>query len=106
MLKALADDLLARAKASPAVTAALTARHAGEQAQERTADPYDVWLRFFTKQVAAAWFLSCVFVRVLEDRGLVDQHRLAGPGALDSQQLFFELAPSLSTRDVNLPRWA
>ncbi len=102
LLKALAEDLLERAKSSPAVTASLTERHADEQAKQRTADPYDVWLRFFVKQVAAAWFLSCVFVRVLEDRGLVDQHRIAGPGALDSQQLFFELAPSLSERDYLL----
>lgn len=102
VLKALAADLLERARVSPAVTATLSARHAAEQAQDRTADPYEVWLRFFTKQVAAAWFLSCVFVRVLEDRGLVNQHRIAGPGAMDSQQLFFELAPSLSARDYLL----
>ncbi|MEY4508584.1 MAG: hypothetical protein RLZZ450_706 [Pseudomonadota bacterium] len=102
ILKALAEDLLARAKDSAALTAALSERHAAEQVQGRTADPFEVWLRFFTKQVAAAWFLSCVFVRVLEDRGLVEQHRIAGPGALDSQQLFFELAPSLSERDYLL----
>lgn len=102
VLKTLAEDLLERARSSAAVTSALTARHGHEVSSERTAEPYDVWLRAFVEQVAAAWLLSCVFVRVLEDRGLVDQQRIAGQGALDSQQLFFELAPSLSERDYLL----
>ena len=99
VLKRLAEDLRQRAKESAAVSAALKARHAQEREQERTADAFDPWLRAFVEQVAAAWLLSCVFVRVLEDRGLLPQARIAGPGALDSQQLFFELAPSLSERD-------
>lgn len=102
VLRQLVEDLFARARTSKAVTRALQARHQREVAHERTADPFDVWLRSFVEQVAAAWLLSCVFVRVLEDRGLIDQKRIAGPGALDSQQLFFELYPSLSERDYLL----
>ena len=104
VVKLLETDLLDRAKASPAVTRALRKRHEEERRAERTADPYDTWLRAFVVQVAAAWVLSCVFVRVLEDRGLLgkDRNRIAGPGALDSQQLFFQLAPSLSERDYLL----
>lgn len=102
LLKMLAADLLARADGSPPITIALKARHEKERAAERTADNYDTWRRDFVEQVAAAWFLSCVFVRTLEDRGLIDRNRLAGPGAEDSQKAFFALAPSLNERDYML----
>ncbi|MEI8257780.1 MAG: SAM-dependent methyltransferase, partial [Deltaproteobacteria bacterium] len=102
VLARLAEDLLARVDASPAVAAAVAARHAAEVAARRTADPLAVWRASFVDQVAAAWLLSCVFARVLEDRGLVAAARLAGPGASDSQRLFFEVAPSLSERDYLL----
>ncbi|MEZ4444913.1 MAG: BREX-2 system adenine-specific DNA-methyltransferase PglX [Polyangiaceae bacterium] len=102
VLKLLKADLSARAKGSVAVTRALKARHAAEKAAKRTADGFVAWQGRFVEQVAAAWLLSCVFVRTLEDRGLTEQARLAGPGAMDSQRLFFELAPSLSERDYLL----
>jgi hypothetical protein len=102
VLKRLEDDLQARALASPAVTAALTARHAAEKAASRTADSFAGWTAALATQVAAAWLLSCVFVRTLEDRGLLKQARLAGPGAEDSQRQFFQLAPSLTERDYLL----
>jgi hypothetical protein len=102
VLKQLEADLTQRAKGSPAVTLALTARHQQERDARRTADAYPQWLEHFVEQVAAAWFLSCVFVRTLEDRGLLGQNRIAGPGALDSQRVFLELAPSLSERDYLL----
>ncbi|HEX7838638.1 MAG TPA: hypothetical protein VF469_14280 [Kofleriaceae bacterium] len=41
-------------------------------------------------------------MRTLEDRGLLKQVRLAGPGAEDSQRQFFQLAPSLTERDYLL----
>src|SRR5262245_37012955 len=65
VLELLSDDLAERAKASPAITAALQARHRKEQALRRTADPFLVWQSSFVDQVAAAWLLSCVFVRTL-----------------------------------------
>lgn len=102
VLKALDDDLLARAKASPAMTAALKARHAAEKKAERTADGFAQWQTHFVGQVGAAWLLSCVFVRTLEDRGLLDRARIAGPGAADAQKLFFAMAPSLTERDYLL----
>jgi hypothetical protein len=102
VLAALTADLLERADQSPAVTRGLEARHAAEQAAQRTAESFVTWRRSFVDQVAAAWLLSCVFVRTLEDRGLVGQARLGGPGATDSQRLFLELAPSLTERDYLL----
>lgn len=102
LLKELAADLLARADASRAVTEALQARHAQEQRAERTSDAYPEWRRALVEQVAAAWLLSCVFVRTLEDRGLLGKNRIAGPGAQDSWKAFLQLAPSLSEREYLL----
>ncbi len=102
VLKTLEADLLSRARESAALTRALTARHADDVESRRTADAYDPWLRHFVEQVAAAWLLSCVFVRTLEDRGLLDQNRIAGPGAADAQRTFLQIAPSLSERDYLL----
>ena len=84
------------------VREALRHRHDAERAAKRTADPLEVWERHFVTQVAASWILSCVFVRTLEDRGLLGHSRIAGPGAADSQRLFFELAPSLTEREYLL----
>ena len=102
LLVRLEADLRARADASPAVTRALRERHAEEKEGHRTAESFEAWRDALATQVAAAWLLSCVFVRTLEDRGLLRQPRLAGPGALDSQRLFFQLAPSLTERDYLL----
>lgn len=99
LLAELEADLLARARGSAPVREALRARHDAERAAHRTADPLEVWERQFITQVAASWLLSCVFVRTLEDRGLLGHNRIAGPGAIDSQRLFFELAPSLTERE-------
>ena len=99
LLVLLEKDLAERAD-SPAVTAALKAQHAADARRGRTADGYPAWRDGVVTQVAAAWLLSCVFVRVLEDRGLLaGSARIAGPGAEDSQRQFFELAPSLTERD-------
>lgn len=102
VLARLEADLLERAKSSPAVTRALEARYQAEKAAERTAESFAGWTALLATQVAAAWVLSCVFVRTLEDRGLLKQVRLAGPGAEDSQRQFFQLAPSLTERDYLL----
>jgi hypothetical protein len=102
LLSELEADLLDRARSSPAVREALRVRHDAERAARRTADPLTLWERHFVTQVAASWVLSCVFVRTLEDRGLLGHARIAGPGAADSQRLFFETAPSLTEREYLL----
>lgn len=102
VLDELRADLAERANKSAALTAALRARYEDEKKAKRTADGFAAWVDSRVAQVAASWFLSCVFVRTLEDRGLLGQNRLAGPGATDSQSLFFELGPSLTERDYLL----
>jgi hypothetical protein len=105
LLARLEVDLRQRAEASPAVARALRDQYDREKAAERTAETFAGWTAALATQVAAAWLLSCVFVRTLEDRGLLRQARIAGPGAIDSQRLFFQLAPSLTERDYLLMVW-
>ncbi|WP_428265729.1 BREX-2 system adenine-specific DNA-methyltransferase PglX [Haliangium sp.] len=101
LAKTLVPDLAERA-AQPAVAAALAREHERAKADRRTADSKSQWVARAVEQVGAAWVLSCVFVRTLEDRGLLEHRRLAGPGARDAEELFFRLAPSLTARDYLL----
>lgn len=45
----------------------------------RTAEHFIVWREAQVTQAAAAWVLTCVFVRFLEDNGLLDEPVLSGP---------------------------
>ncbi len=101
VLSLLRTDLEARAT-DPGVTRALEARYEDEKQRKLTGDSFAEWREARIAQIAASWFLSCVFVRTLEDRGLLGQARLAGDGAMDSQAMFFQLAPSLTERDYLL----
>jgi SAM-dependent methyltransferase len=99
VLRGLQDDLLARATDWPDVS--LRARN-GE-----AADAFDVRRSAWVEQVAAAWLLSVVFVRTLEDRGLVQRARIAGPGApedLDLLAVFREMADIGATREIFDPQ--
>lgn len=102
VLVVLRDDLLTRADESPGVTDALRAQWTVEKEAKRTGDPWEVWRRRIVVQIAAAWVLSLVFARTLEDRGLLERNRIAGPGAADSQEQFRGIAPYLSDRDYLL----
>jgi hypothetical protein len=102
VLTVLRDDLLVRTDESTGVTEALKAQWAVEKEARRTGDPWEVWRRRIVVQVAAAWVLSLVFARTLEDRGLLERNRIAGPGATDSQEQFRGIAPYLTDRDYLL----
>ena len=45
---------------------------------ERTAENYEDWRSDAITQAAAAWVLSCVFVRFLEDNRLIDPPKISG----------------------------
>ena len=89
--KRLLPDLKKRSQL-PAVAAALKAEHAAERARGVTGVAYLAWRDAWLEQVAAAWVLSCVFVRTLEDRGLLGVevfHLRAGQqGWIDVRDLF------------------
>lgn len=99
--KVLVPDLTERAKTRE-VRHALEKRYLHEKAANRVAVRLEEWIERTVEQVGAAWVLSCVFIRTLEDRELLGQRRLAGPGAKDSYNQFIEIAPSLNARDYLL----
>ena len=106
LLRKLEADLLERTTSDevPEVGEWLRAEYQKAKDAERTAHPYKQWLDDFITQVAAAWVLSCVFVRFLEDNELVDPPRIAGPGkrleqARDEHTLFFQDAERAKLTD-------
>ena len=100
----LIDDLLGRAEGEPGVAAALRHTYDEEKKDGRTGEVYSQWRRLRLTQVAAAWVLSCTFVRTLEDRGLVARARIASAdgSASDSEQQFYGLFPFLGPADYLL----
>lgn len=100
----LLQDLLDRAKGEPAVGAALSNLYQAEKKQGRTGETESQWRRLRLTQIAAAWVLSCTFVRTLEDRGLLARARIASEdgAATDSEQQFEHLFPFLGPADYLL----
>lgn len=76
---------------------------------EQVGEDFDVWTDLLSRRAAVLWVLKTVYVRVLEDRGLVAPSRLLDP---ETQQLFEKLAPNLGEtaflswvfRDLASPR--
>lgn len=104
VLKALEDDVRSRVQESEAIDASLREQHDKAKAASRTAQAYEVWRDDYITQVAVAWILGCVFVRFLEDNGLIETTWLAGPGhrlqlARDQHTLYFQQYPSHSDRE-------
>lgn len=78
------------------------ARVAAEQLHkdERVGEDFEVWTDLLSRRAAVLWVLKSVYVRVLEDRGLLQPGRLLDP---EAQQLFEKLAPNLG--ETAFLRW-
>jgi hypothetical protein len=109
LLRLLEADLLERSESTdvPEVGRALHADFEQARQAERTSQSYEEWRSDYITQTAAAWVLSGVFVRFLEDNRLIDPPKLAGPGerlqrARDECELYFHSHPMLTDRDYLL----
>jgi hypothetical protein len=107
LLKKLEDDLRNRCEREPEVDAPLKKRYDTARAKKRTALTYNAWRDEELTQIAVAWVLACVFVRFLEDNGLVEVPKLAGAGerlrrARDEHELFFQRHPTATEREFLL----
>ena len=109
LLKKLEADLIDRSTSTEIPEIGLRLRSTYEQAKsaQHTAQSFEEWRSLSVAQVAAAWVLSCVFVRFLEDNGMIDPPRLAGVGdrlsrARDEHELYFQKFPTHSDRDYLL----
>ena len=108
-LQRIEADLLERSESTevPEVPAALHAEYEKAAKAERTAQNYEDWRTDMITQAAAAWVLSCVFVRFLEDNSLIDPPKIAGPGerlarARDEHELYFRSHPQHTDREYLL----
>lgn len=104
LLATLEADLRARIQDQPALDERLRADYQAARQGARTAAPYEEWREEVFTQSAVAWILACVFVRFMEDNGLLETPRLAGPGARlalarDHQTVFFQKHPTDTERE-------
>jgi hypothetical protein len=97
VLKTLEADLLERSESDelPGVVQTLQATFEAAKNADRTAQSYEQWRTATITQTAAAWVLSCTFVRFLEDNRLTDPPRISGPDerrqhAQNEHQLYFQ----------------
>jgi len=104
LLKRLEDDIRRRVQEKETIDAHLLEQYERAKAAGRTAQVYEVWRDDYITQVAVAWILGCVFVRFLEDNGLIETAWLSGSGdrlqiARDQNTLYFQSHPSHSDRE-------
>jgi len=78
-LKTLEDDICRHADEQSAVNQQLVDRYEAAKSAGRTALTFNQWRDGEITQAAVAWLLGCVFVRFLEDNGLIDEAWIAGP---------------------------
>ena len=83
-----ADNLRAKMRTEGVVRERAKKLHADEQVGE----DFDVWTDLLARRAAVLWVLKSVYVRVLEDRGLLSPGRILD---VEAQQLFERLAPNL-----------
>ena len=110
-LRLLERDLAARADSMPEMAAALEAEYQAARAAERTAATFRVWRAGELTQAAVAWLLGAVFVRFIEDNGLIDEPLIGGPHraieqASDRQLRYFRSHPTATDRDYLLHGFA
>ncbi|HJW55339.1 MAG TPA: BREX-2 system adenine-specific DNA-methyltransferase PglX [Burkholderiaceae bacterium] len=110
LLKRLEDDLRERALSPtsdvPALRAQLQAEWQTARDAERTAETFESWAEQIITQAGVHWLLSCVFLRFIEDNGLVERPWLCGTPqsgrlalARDRHDAYFREHPHESDRD-------
>lgn len=72
-------DILTFSEANAELSEHLQSEYRAAVEAERTAEHFVSWREAQITQAAVAWVLTCVFVRFLEDNGLLTEPVLAGP---------------------------
>ena len=111
LLPTLEQDILAYNAGRADLEARLQAEYQAAREANRTAEHFLAWRAALVTQAAAAWVLTCVFVRFLEDNRLLPEPWLAGPGARlqhakDRATVYFHDHPTLAERDYLLAVFA
>jgi hypothetical protein len=112
LLPKLEQDILELTLAEAERDAALRAEYEQARTAARTAEHFTDWRAAQVTQAAAAWVLTCVFVRFLEDNGLLDAPYLSGPAeghgsggltqARERLTVYFDAHPTHAERDYLL----
>jgi hypothetical protein len=84
LLPHIEKDILSYSEANAALNEHLQSEYRAAVEAERTAEHFAFWREAQITQAAVAWVLICVFVRFLEDNGLLTEPVLAGP-VVDAQ---------------------
>jgi hypothetical protein len=84
LLPHIEKDILAYSEANAGLNEHLQSEYRAAVEAERTAEHFVTWREAQITQAAVAWVLICVFVRFLEDNGLLTEPVLAGP-VVDAQ---------------------
>ncbi len=114
LLREMETDLRAQCDEVAQVNAGLVKEYEEARAAERTGETLEEWRADLITQVGAAWILSCVFVRFMEDNALIAPPKLAGLAhadeglqrARDERDLYFRTHAKLSDRDYLLAVFA
>ena len=108
-LKLTEDDLRQRIAEDHALRADLTAEWDAARVADRTAETFESWADAVITQAGVHWLLSGVFLRFIEDNGLVARPWLAGPPqtdrltlARDRHEAYFRAEPLHTDRDYLL----
>jgi len=112
-LERLEDDLRQRlfdpATEVPELKAGLQAEWQAARTADRTAETFESWADQVITQAGVHWLLSCVFIRFIEDNGLVERPWLGGTPesgrlalARDRHEAYFRAHPTLSDREFLL----
>jgi hypothetical protein len=110
LLKRLEDDLRERALSPasdvPELRAQLQAEWQAARDAGRTAETFESWAEQAITQAGVHWLLSCVFLRFIEDNGLVERPWIAGTPqsgrlalARDRHDAYFRVHPHQNDRD-------
>lgn len=105
LLPKIEQDILAYCETDAECSAHLKAEYVKAKEAKRTAEHFVDWRAVQVTQAAAAWLLSCVFVRFLEDNDLIADPVLSGPAggrlqpAKDRQTVYFNEHPTHAERE-------
>ena len=110
LVKRLEDDLRERALSPgsevPELRGQLQTEWQTARDAERTAETFESWAEQVITQAGVHWLLSCVFLRFIEDNGLVDRPWISGTPqsgrlalARDSHDAYFRAHPHQNDRD-------
>src|SRR5262249_60708622 len=104
LLRTLEADVRVRLDDNPEVRAGLEQEWQDARTVGRTARALEDWLDEEITQAAVHWILGVVFLRFIEDNGLVERPWLSGPTerlalARDRYEAFFREHPTLSDRE-------